>query len=143
MCLHVFLNVALPTQAVASLLWNAEMAKKEADSLNLSRCSCISCLVQAPCLPEGSAEHGGVALNVESKASVLILVVPEVSDHLFPVMAAQDFVNGLGYIEGNDEPRHEEHGSTIIPGPKTIGRLYALEVLDASPDGVVQCLLRG
>ena len=83
-----------------------------------------------------------MAFYVEPKTAILILVVVEVSDHFHLVLFAQHSVYGLGNIESNEKPRHEEHWPSIITRPQPFLVLNTLKIAHSCADVVVQSLDR-
>jgi len=71
------------------------------------------------------AEHGGSTLDVQPEATVLVLVVPQISQRLLLVGRAEDLVQGSGHVQGDDQAGEEKHGSAVVPWPMPIVLLEA------------------
>lgn len=76
--------------------------------------------------PERRAEHGAVALYVQPKSAVVILMVLQVAQHLLLVLGAEHGVQLAHGVEGDDEARHKKHGSAIVSREMTVVGLEAL-----------------
>ena len=72
------------------------------------------------------AKHGACALDVRSPTAVNLLVIAQVLNH---ALAAPSRVRGLRQVQHTNKSRHQEHRSTVVPGPVPIVALQDLEVL--------------
>jgi hypothetical protein len=77
-------------------------------------------------VPERSAEHGGLALDVETIAAVPVLVVAYVAQHLCLVLRREHLLQAPGHIAGDDQAGHQKHGASIVARPVPVRLLQLL-----------------
>ena len=108
------------------------------ESLHLMRQLLSVC---AACVPQCCAKHSGRPLYVQAKATILALVISQISYHLILVMDTQDGVDAAGHVKCDDQAWHEEHGASVVTGPVTIVLLQSLVEQQSCSGGLFALLV--
>ena len=63
---------------------------------------------------------------MQAKATIFILMISQIADHLSLVMRTENCVNAARHVEGDDQAWHQKHWPSIVTRPVTVVLLQGL-----------------
>ena len=81
-------------------------------------------------------------LDVDTIASVCILVIPKIPEHLLHVLRAERLLHAACHVAGNDHAGHQEHGPAIVPRPVAVVLLELLVEANGGHQRLLQPVVR-
>ena len=74
---------------------------------------------------------------MQPKSSIHILVVMQIPDHFALVVNAEDRVYDASNVQGDDQTRHQKHGTTVVARPVPVMRLQCLVKVHGRPKRIL------
>eukprot|EP00963_Diacronema_lutheri_P000811 scaffold47_cov334-Pavlova_lutheri.AAC.41 len=83
-------------------------------------------------------EHGGASFNVQAVSTVLVLVVPEVPLHFFPMGRREDPVQLTHGVQRDEQSWHQEHRPSVVTRPVSVVLLQSSVKPESSTERTIE-----